>query len=203
MAKKTNKKFFNLHAITVITILAGFVFIGASCPPDQNDNGQEPIPTPEPVVAERSYQEWIELITEQEPYLCEGNLPEGLGSGFQKYETTNGELVIVLCYAAAYQSSYVALYSDDGQNYRILSCPEFLMDNPSEAYDNVAPTELTFDPEINTFLSYTKGRGMGDCGSSGEYLWNDASQSVEMIEYRMKPECDGEYQEEWPLIFPK
>jgi len=76
------------------------------------------------------------------------------------------------------------------------------MNESKEPYDNVAPMELIFDPETNTFSSFTKGRGLGDCGSAGNYSWDDEAQAVEMVEYRMKPECDGEY-EEWPLIFPK
>jgi|GEM_PF-2598425 len=47
-----------------------------------------------------------------------------------------------------------------------------------------------FDQESQTLTSFYKGRGLGDCGSTGQWRWDGAN--FVMVEFRAKDSCDGE-----------
>ena len=59
-----------------------------------------------------------------------------------------------------------------------------------------------YDPARRELSSLAKGRGLGDCGSSG--LWRRQDGMFRMIEYRYQPECGGAATsdpEAWPLVY--
>ena len=59
-----------------------------------------------------------------------------------------------------------------------------------------------YDPAARELSSFYKGRGLGDCGSSGLWRWQDGM--FRMIEYRYQPECGGEATSDpgaWPLVY--
>lgn len=59
------------------------------------------------------------------------------------------------------------------------------------------------DQESKSISTFQKGRGIGDCGSSATYVYDSEIDQFILKEYRLKNECDGEVESEWPVIFPK
>lgn len=60
-----------------------------------------------------------------------------------------------------------------------------------------------FDEATLTLGTFQKGRGMGDCGSSAEYKYDASAENFILEEARSKNECDGEFEEEWPVVYKR
>lgn len=154
----------------------------------------------------RSYTDWIKLINELDLNLGEGNFSEeylGHEGAIRQYKTKNGKITIILSGVFAYQEAYMAIYSDaEDENHQALIFRQFI--NSSETFGTRVPLGLEYDEETQTFTTLSKGRGAGDCGAVGKYRFNEETQSVQVIEFRIK-ECDdqvtGPNDEPWPLIF--
>jgi hypothetical protein len=56
-----------------------------------------------------------------------------------------------------------------------------------------------FDPATARLVFFYKGRGLGDCGSSGAYVWTGGS--FELAEWRSMPECRGVPEPLWPALW--
>jgi hypothetical protein len=68
---------------------------------------------------------------------------------------------------------------------------------PGGASDSL--TNGHFDPAGARLVFFAKGRGLGDCGSSGAYVWTGAS--FELAEWRSMPECRGVPEPLWPALW--
>jgi hypothetical protein len=55
-----------------------------------------------------------------------------------------------------------------------------------------------FDPKTLTLSAFEKGRGLGDCGDLGSYVWD--GRAFQVLEYDIMPECRGVTTEGWPAI---
>lgn len=60
-----------------------------------------------------------------------------------------------------------------------------------------------FDPQTQTLGTFVKGRGVGDCGQSATYKYSSESDRFILVEQRLKMECDGDPESDWPVVFPK
>ncbi|MCF6302799.1 MAG: DUF1176 domain-containing protein [Devosiaceae bacterium] len=56
-----------------------------------------------------------------------------------------------------------------------------------------------FDYETNILTSRYLGRGLGDCGSAGTWVWHTGYRKFAMLEFSAKEFCDGQGK---PGIFP-
>jgi hypothetical protein len=154
----------------------------------------------------RSYAEWIKLINKLDLNLGEGNFSEEYlehEQAIRQYKTKSGKITIILCMVFAYQEAYMAVYSDaEDENHQALIFRQFI--NPSETFGTRIPLGLEYDEKTQIFTTFSKGRGAGDCGAMGKYLFNEETQSVRVVEFRIK-ECDDEMTgkdiDSWPLIF--
>lgn len=74
---------------------------------------------------------------------------------------------------------------------------------PSQAGGWMASADLTnagYDAQTLTLSSFAKGRGLGDCGTSGIWQWD--GYTFALLEFSAKYECDGEgYPGEFPIIY--
>lgn len=59
-----------------------------------------------------------------------------------------------------------------------------------------------FDLETLTLGTFSKGRGIGDCGSSASYKYDSKNEKFVLIEARLKEACDG-LETDWPLVYKK
>lgn len=60
---------------------------------------------------------------------------------------------------------------------------------------------LDYDPATKTLASFYKGRGIGDCGSTGRWRWVDYAFALE--EFRATEDCEGRLSEDWPVVYQK
>ena len=97
-------------------------------------------------------------------------------------------LVEVPCWAAAYNFGSILFVVDARApaKARLLSLRTWSGGALSETYDLTLPQ---FDPSTRVLRSYHKGRGVGDCGESGQWLWTGSR--FKLTGYWNKPDCDG------------
>ena len=78
-----------------------------------------------------------------------------------------------------------------------------LFETPSGSSGNGgAPNELAnadFDPKTMTMSAFDKGRGVGDCGTSGRWVWD--GRAFRLLEFSDMPECKGIESDAWPVVF--
>jgi hypothetical protein len=105
---------------------------------------------------------------------------ENLGKGLK--------LVEVYCWRAAYQagSIYFAVDPKAPEEARLL---RFTIWDENRLVQTLSLTSPAYDPRSRRLGMAHKGRGMGDCGSVGEWKWT--GKDFRLIAYWNKDECDG------------
>lgn len=142
--------------------------------------------------------------------VCEDSFEQESASlGSQVYAVDEQtKLVQLQCSLAAYQGVYeYYLYSETNQRVQVK--PLMLAGYIPNDSGNFEPQETRilaglpdYNPEEKLLSIFTKGRGLGDCGTFAEYRL--VGEKFELQEYRVKLECDGNYIEptEYPLVYP-
>jgi hypothetical protein len=117
------------------------------------------------------------------------------------------QLLEVSCWLAAYQAGSILFAADPAApaKARLLRFQDFDGKKLRWTYSLTMPS---FDEEKKTLRSFHKGRGMGDCGSAGEWTWGGAE--FKLTGYWIKDACDGEPMEDegdgaekWRVYPPK
>lgn len=62
-------------------------------------------------------------------------------------------------------------------------------------------TNAFINPETGYLAHFHKGRGLGDCGTTGSWEWTGYLFS--MIEYRVEEDCNGRLPDEWPVVYAR
>jgi hypothetical protein len=115
------------------------------------------------------------------------------------------DLVFIPCMMGAYQGSHMGYIVKKNQKPQILTVLSY--DSSEEVKAVVASSDLVgydFDPDTGILSTFSKGRGLGDCGQSSKSLIAENSAgyvSVKTIEIRNKTECDLNYDTEWTIVF--
>jgi hypothetical protein len=106
---------------------------------------------------------------------------EDLGGGLK--------LVEVYCWRAAYQAGSIFLVANPAQpeKARLL---RFQWWSNKRLISVYSLTEPDFDPATKTLKSFHKGRGVGDCGSIGEWTWGNGNFNLKRFWH--KEPCDGQ-----------
>ncbi|MEZ5838932.1 MAG: DUF1176 domain-containing protein [Hyphomicrobiales bacterium] len=105
------------------------------------------------------------------------------------------------CSVGAYQAFYRLYVVERGEIGGIR--PLYFADY-SESYgwtgtDMLASVE--WDEASGTLTSFAKGRGLGDCGSIGSWVWKDYD--FAMVEYQAHEQCDGTEPGDWEVVFSR
>lgn len=114
-------------------------------------------------------------------------------------------LYVMPCWSGAYNFGsklYVGQNSGAGEEFEQLVFAAF-----SDTLGWSGTTTLvnvSYDETDKTLQTFNKGRGIGDCGSTG--LWQWAEYGFRMLEFRYKGACDAEIDdggelEEFPLVY--
>lgn len=173
----------------------------------------EEIEKPENVTVspELTSNAWQYLYDNREELnVCDGTIePEISQEASETYAIASDKaLVQVLCFMAAYQGAYqyyVYAETDEGVEVTPLEFTTYLPGENGE-YQAEMTRDLgglpTYDPDSQVLTMFSKGRGLGDCGSWAQYQLQ--SEAFELREYRLKDDCDGNYvePEEYPQIYP-
>lgn len=64
--------------------------------------------------------------------------------------------------------------------------------------DDGLATNAEYDPKTRILSAHSKGRGVGDCGDSSQWVWT--GQSFELSQATTMPVCRG-YGYDWPVVF--
>lgn len=111
------------------------------------------------------------------------------------------KLYLLTCELYAYNQSVRGYITSSYAALEPLSIVEIDTNGKFSATTNLMGAEL--DQETKSISTFQKGRGIGDCGSSATYVYDSEIEQFTLKEYRLKNECDGEFEAEWPIIFPK
>jgi hypothetical protein len=60
-----------------------------------------------------------------------------------------------------------------------------------------------FDQASLMLSTFSKGRGIGDCGTSAVYKYDANSEKFVLLEARLKEQCDGDSESDWPVVYSK
>ena len=105
------------------------------------------------------------------------------------------------CTAGAYQVGYRLYVVESGE---IGGIETLFFADYTESYGWTG-TDLLFavdyDPATKTLASFYKGRGIGDCGSAGQWRWVDYAFALE--EFRATESCEGRLSDDWPVVYQK
>lgn len=112
---------------------------------------------------------------------------DDLGDMAASVEPLDGTRVIAMlpCIRGAYQSSYAVFVGprDDPARAQPLHLPY-----PAGADgDDALLTEAGFDPKTGRLSMFAKGRGIADCGASGEWTWD--GRGFVLVSYAMLDRC--------------
>jgi len=58
-----------------------------------------------------------------------------------------------------------------------------------------------YDPASQLLYTFQKGRGIGDCGSAASYKYSAEEEKFILTEARIKDNCDGDMEAEWPVVY--
>ena len=119
---------------------------------------------------------------------------EDLGNGLK--------LVEVTCWRAAYQAGSI-LFAVDPKKPDEARLLRFQTWNGKKFEPAFSLTDPSYDPKTKKLTSAHKGRGVGDCGSIGNWAWSGSE--FKMTAYWNKDKCDGkefDTAKRWQ-VFPK
>ncbi len=116
----------------------------------------------------------------------------------------NTRIHLIPCQLAAYNMSAKVILerrNDDSDisTWETLSFARYSDELGWTASDTL--TNADIDAETGRLTEFVKGRGIGDCGSVGTWIWN--GYQFAMIEYAYEGECNGRLADEWPIIFQR
>jgi len=130
------------------------------------------------------------------------------GMGSKAFQITDKKyLVQIQCFLAAYQGNFeYVLWIDDSPKPRAIPLEFDSFQEPKEGEKPKRITERSiaglprFNVRSQTLTNFTKFRGVGDCGSSA--LYKLEGDRLVLQEYRAKYACDGNYVQDFPIIYP-
>jgi hypothetical protein len=65
-------------------------------------------------------------------------------------------------------------------------------------YETIA-VNPSFDTKTMTISTFGKGRGLGDCGTTDEWVWDGKSFRLALL--KMMPQCRGVPLDDWPVLY--
>lgn len=102
-----------------------------------------------------------------------------------------------VCDAAAYNVTHLFFIADEqGRGAKRVMFPEPPGSNPA-AYNSLMNVE--YDPNTRILSSFSKGRGLGDCGSDASWVWDGAA--FQLLSEKVMSECKGVSSDDWPSIW--
>ncbi len=113
--------------------------------------------------------------------------------------TADHWVYFIPCSAGAYNLSYKA-YEGNGSYF----APIYFADYSSAGGWSGTPyiVNPTYENQTNTLTSHYLGRGLGDCGTNGTWVWQPDYYQFSMLEFRSKEVCDSTGMPgEFPIVF--
>ncbi len=100
------------------------------------------------------------------------------------------------CSLAAYNETNLLFLGDEsGAHTRPLRLPTA----DGGARDDNELVDAAFDPKTQTLTTFAKGRGVGDCGDSAQWVWD--GQAFRLLSEFSMSECEGVPPDDWPALY--
>lgn len=172
-----------------------------------------PEPPPLPLIVAQPAPEgtpvdprWAEAIAKgwarQAARDCAVEEPEGPSAPEILGPLSGGRLLVgVHCDSGAYNFNFVFGIAQPGEPLRVAPArfPLPGVDGTGPGGSSESLTNADFEPADGTIGFISKGRGFGDCGSSGTYAWT--GDGFALIDWRSMPECRGVPEPYWPVLW--
>jgi hypothetical protein len=101
------------------------------------------------------------------------------------------------CEMGAYNAVNVFFIGDEhGGSLKRVSFPE--PPGSEQAKDDLL-INAEFDPKTRTMVTFSKARGIGDCGAETDWIWD--GKAFQVISEAIMPACRGVLSEDWPPLF--
>lgn len=116
--------------------------------------------------------------------------------------SANVRVHIVPCFAGAYNTMYKILLErrddeSDTSTFDTMSFADYRSDLGWFGSDMLTNTFI--NPETGYLSHFYKGRGLGDCGSTGSWKWT--GYVFAMVEYYVEENCNGRLVDQWPAVY--
>jgi hypothetical protein len=100
--------------------------------------------------------------------------------------------------SGAYNADFALLLAEPGKPVAsvTLKVPRELGIAGDSAVPSINPS---FDAATQTLSTFDKGRGVGDCGTSSEWVWDGTA--FQLLSYKTMPTCNGIPSDDWPTLF--
>ena len=125
------------------------------------------------------------------------------GQGQSVARLSDGRLLwTVLCFVGAYNTgNRFFITGADGANPEPVLLPEPRQpgDAEGEPEDRYVYINADYDPASGTIGAFSKGRGLGDCGSASEWVWTGAA--FELKGQSVMNDCAGMWNTLWPTTW--
>ncbi|MGE3830311.1 MAG: DUF1176 domain-containing protein [Parvibaculaceae bacterium] len=127
-----------------------------------------------------------------------GPLMEGEERQVTSYHLPGAKtLYVSSCFSGAY--NFGSLFLIDGLD----GLEPIAFADYSDEYGWTGTNQLVnadFDPKTGSLTSFAKGRGIGDCGTSGRWVWRQYV--FQLREFSSWDDCEnGKEPDEWPVVF--
>jgi hypothetical protein len=100
--------------------------------------------------------------------------------------------------SGAYNANFALLMAEPGKPVTAvtLKAPRELGIGDGNVVPNTNPS---FDTATQTLSTFDKGRGIGDCGTLSEWVWNGTE--FQLLTYKTMPACNGIPSDDWPTLY--
>jgi hypothetical protein len=134
-------------------------------------------------------------IAKENPDDCD-QLPDGGSLSDETWPLNNSQTLVELaCSLGAYnlQSDFWIVTSGD-----VAKAAPASFEAPGEKPGNRL-FNVEFDRKTATLSFFYKGRGVGDCGDAGKYVWT--GKGFALLEYSAMGTCRGVSSDDWPVLW--
>jgi hypothetical protein len=100
--------------------------------------------------------------------------------------------------SGAYNANFALLLAEPGKPVAsvTLKVPRELVVTDDNAVPSINPS---FDAATQTLSTFDKARGIGDCGTSSEWVWDGTA--FQLLSYKTMPTCNGIPSDDWPTLY--
>jgi hypothetical protein len=101
-----------------------------------------------------------------------------------------------VCSEGAYNLLYLTFVGDEtGGHLQVVRLPPAI----GEASDDGQVMNLDYDAKTGVLSSFSKLRGLGDCGEQTSWVWD--GKAFRVVDDATMPDCHGVTPDEWPSVF--
>jgi hypothetical protein len=101
--------------------------------------------------------------------------------------------------SGAYNFASVYLVVPDGKPQAARAVKFVYPAGMAARFDEAMAINAGFDTETMTLSTFNKGRGIGDCGTAEDWVWD--GQSFQLVRLRSMPHCKGVTDDAWPVHY--